>query len=69
MTYFCLIETSGSSAAHMEFLNAETHDAAVQEAERLLARHFSAVAADICSGDEIVSRIYAPTRRSESVTA
>lgn len=60
MTYYCIIEDVSSSATHMEFLDAETRDDALQEAVRLLARHSSAIAADVFSGADAIARIYAP---------
>lgn len=60
MTYICLIETRNSSATHMEVLDAETRDDAVQEAVRLLAQHPRATSADVFSGADTIATIHAP---------
>ena len=57
VVYFCLIETGGPTASHLEILEAECAQAATSEAKRLMARHASAVMAHVIHGDETVASI------------
>ncbi len=57
MVYFCLIETGGPTASHLEVLEAECAQAATSEAKRLMARHASAVMVHVIHGDETVVSI------------
>lgn len=57
MTFFCLLETGSSTATHMEALEAECQNAAIQEAVRILTLHTSASIAHVLSGDKVVATI------------
>lgn len=57
MTFFCLLETCSSSATHMEALEAECQNTAVQEAVRLLSQHSSASIAHVLAGEKVIATI------------
>ncbi len=59
MTYICFVESGISDVPHMEPLGAHDLEAAQQEAERLLKRHASGVAAHIFYGEERLATIKA----------
>jgi len=57
VVYFCLIETGGPTASHLEVLEAGGAQATTREAERLMARHASAVMVHVIHGEETVASI------------
>ena len=65
MVYFCLIETGGPPPSHLEVLEAECPQAATSEANRLMARHASAVMVHVIQGDETVASIPAAIPTAE----
>lgn len=56
-TYFCFIESEILATPHMEPLMATSDDDARREAEVLLNRHASAVAAHVLLDDRLVATI------------
>lgn len=65
MTFFCLLEKYGSTATHLEALEAESRNAAIEAAVHMLSKHASASVAHVLSGDKIIATI-ADDRRIQS---
>jgi len=64
MTFFCLLETHGSTATHMEVLEADCRNEAVQESMRMFSQHPSASVAHVLYGDKVVASI-SDSRRAQ----
>jgi len=65
VTYICFIDCTAMTVPHLEVLEAESLDEAKIEAERLLKRHASGIAAHVYEGKKLLATVGKASERQD----